>query len=214
MIHYYMGLWVDYIEWNLREIDMVVVYVWAILLLLQCLFWRKFLLSCWAVPPQKLLFFWLLLGQAAAIAVVLLLQNLFTIQDYLRAELQNITQCCLFLMLYAWIALNWAGRHAYSQPTYYYIYTYLLVFEWLLYFESIALDIKPNCMNSVLIILPLQDRNLSDSWANVGRFVYLSKYPYLLAVGCWQNAIKLILLARLHIFLLYYSYILYILTFF
>lgn len=138
------------------------------------------------------------------------------LQDYLRAELQNITQCCLFLMLYAWIALNWAGRHAYSQPTtYYYIYTYLLVFEWLLYFESIALDIKPNCMNSVLIILPLQDRNLSDSWANVGRFVYLSKYPYLLAVGCWQNAIKLILLARLHIFLLYYSYILYILiTFF
>lgn len=131
---------------------MVVVYVWAILLLLQCLFWRNFLLSCWAVPPQKLLFFWLLLGQAAAIAVVLLLQNLFTIQDYLRAELQNITQCCLFLMLYAWIALNWAGRHAYSQPTYYYIYTYLLVFEWLLYFESIALDIKPNCMNSVLII--------------------------------------------------------------
>jgi len=75
------------------------------------------------------------------------------LQDYLRAELQNITQCCLFLMLYAWIALNWAGRHAYSQPTtYYYIYTYLLVFEWLLYFESIALDIKPNCMNSVLII--------------------------------------------------------------
>ena len=60
---------------------------------------------------------------------------------------------------------------------------------------------------------PLQDRNLSDSWANVGRFVYLSKYPYLLAVGCWQNAIKLIIiLARLHIYfyLYYYSYILYI----
>jgi len=64
---------------------------------------------------------------------------------------------------------------------------------------------------------PLQDRNLSDSWANVGRFVYLSKYPYLLAVGCWQNAIKLIIiLARLHIYfyLYYYSYILYIYFFF
>ena len=129
MIHYYMGLWVDYIEWNLREIDMVVVYVWAILLL-QCLFWRKFLLSCWAVPPQKLLFFWLLLGQAAAIAVVLLLQNLFTIQDYLRAELQNITQCCLFLMLYAWIALNWAGTCLLS--TYLLLHIYLLTSIWMI----------------------------------------------------------------------------------
>lgn len=131
---------------------------------------------------------------------------MFTIQD-LRAELRNITTQCLFLMLYAWIALNWAGTCLLSTYTY---YIYLLVFEWL-YFESIALDIKP----TVCLLIPLQDRNLSDSWANVGRFVYLSKYPYLLAVGCWQNAIKLILLAR-HIFTIiriYYIYFFLIATF-
>lgn len=62
-----MGLYRMEFTWNWYGRGLCMGYT---TLLLQCLFWRKFLLS-WAVP-QKLLFFWLLLGQAAAIAVVLL----------------------------------------------------------------------------------------------------------------------------------------------
>jgi hypothetical protein len=109
------------------------------------------------------------------------------------------------------LALNWAGTCLLS--TYYYLLTtYILTSIWMiiLFWISIALDIKPLYVCLLWHTTQLQDRNLSDSWANVGRFVYLSKYPYLLAVGCWQNAIKLIILARLHIFLLLFVYTIYI----
>lgn len=106
------------------------------------------------------------------------------------------------------------SRETCLLSTYLLLHIYLLTSIWMITIFWINCPRhQAYCMNSVLIILPLQDRNLSDSWANVGRFVYLSKYPYLLAVGCWQNAIKLIIiLARLHIYfyLYYYSYILYI----
>lgn len=69
------------------------------------------------------------------------------LQD-LRAELQNISTQCLFLMLYAWISLELSR----DMPTLnlllltYLLHIYLLVFEWLYYFEYQLPSTSSLCM--------------------------------------------------------------------
>jgi len=88
---------------------------------------------CWAAElchRKSYYFFGYYLARLLLLLLCFFCKICLLLQDYLRAELQNITQCCLFLMLYAWIALNWAGTCLLS--TYLLLHIYLLTSIWMI----------------------------------------------------------------------------------
>ena len=94
-------------------------------------YFEEKILFSWAVPLQlSSYFFGYYLARLLLLLLCFFCKICLLLQDYLRAELQNITQCCLFLMLYAWIALNWAGTCLLS--TYLLLHIYLLTSIWMI----------------------------------------------------------------------------------